>query len=307
MPAINLSNKQLIFWMMIAMIAPIIWGSTYIVTTELLPADKPLIASVLRALPAGILLVLLGRKLPQGVWWMRSIVLGLLNIGGFFYCLFVAAYLLPGGVAALIMSCQPIIVMLLGALLLKNKLKARQFVACLIGALGVSLLVLEPNMSLPTAGVQAGLAGAISMATGIVLTKKWGKPADVSVYTFTGWQLVVGGLFLLPIALVQEGFPSALTLNNLIGYTYLSLIGALVAYVVWFNAIEKLPVVTVSFISFASPLSATLLGYLVLGEVLTLSQILGTCVIVLAITISQQQLFNRALASPATNKALSKA
>ncbi|MCG7537329.1 EamA family transporter [Pseudoalteromonas sp. OOF1S-7] len=302
-----MNNKQLIFWMMIAMIAPIIWGSTYIVTTELLPADKPLIASVLRALPAGILLVLLGRKLPQGVWWMRSIVLGLLNIGGFFYCLFVAAYLLPGGVAALIMSCQPIIVMLLGALLLKNKLKARQFVACLIGALGVSLLVLEPNMALPTAGVQAGLAGAISMATGIVLTKKWGKPADVSVYTFTGWQLVVGGLFLLPIALIQEGFPSELTVNNLIGYIYLSLIGALVAYVVWFKAIEKLPVVTVSFISFASPLSATLLGYLVLGEVLTLSQILGTCVIVLAITISQQQLFNRALASPATNKALSKA
>ncbi|QTL34021.1 EamA family transporter [Pseudoalteromonas viridis] len=302
-----MNNKQLIFWMMIAMIAPIIWGSTYIVTTELLPADKPLIASVLRALPAGILLVLLGRKLPQGVWWMRSIVLGLLNIGGFFYCLFVAAYLLPGGVAALIMSCQPIIVMLLGALLLKNKLKARQFVACLVGALGVSLLVLEPNMALPAAGVQAGLAGAISMATGIVLTKKWGKPADVSVYTFTGWQLVVGGLFLLPIALIQEGFPSALTVNNLIGYTYLSLIGALFAYVVWFKAIEKLPVVTVSFISFASPLSATLLGYLVLGEVLTLSQILGTCVIVLAITISQQQLFNPALASPATNKALSKA
>ncbi|KAF7783553.1 hypothetical protein PRUB_a3347 [Pseudoalteromonas rubra] len=289
------------------MIAPTIWGSTYIVTTELLPADKPLIASVLRALPAGILLVLLGRKLPQGVWWMRSIILGLLNIGGFFYCLFVAAYLLPGGVAALVMSCQPIIVMLLGALLLKNKLKARQFVACLIGALGVSLLVLEPNMELPTAGVLAGLAGAMSMATGIVLTKRWGKPEGVSLYTFTGWQLVVGGLFLLPIGLVQEGFPTELTLNNVIGYTYLSLIGALVAYVLWFKAIEKLPVVTVSFISFASPLSATLLGYFILGEVLTFSQILGACVIVLAIAVSQQQLFNRTLASPSTDKSLSKA
>ncbi|KNC66315.1 EamA family transporter [Pseudoalteromonas ardens] len=302
-----MSNKQLIFWMVVAMIAPTIWGSTYIVTTELLPADKPLIASVLRALPAGILLVLLGRKLPQGVWWMRSIILGLLNIGGFFYCLFVAAYLLPGGVAALVMSCQPIIVMLLGALLLKNKLKARQFVACLIGALGVSLLVLEPNMELPTAGVLAGLAGAMSMATGIVLTKKWGKPEGVSLYTFTGWQLVVGGLFLLPIGLVQEGFPTELTVNNVIGYTYLSLIGALVAYVLWFKAIEKLPVVTVSFISFASPLSATLLGYFILGEVLTFSQILGAGVIVVAIAVSQQQLFNRTLASPSTDKSLSKA
>ncbi|MEI8667387.1 hypothetical protein P4S65_03030 [Pseudoalteromonas sp. B131b] len=79
-----MTNKQLILWMLVAMIAPTIWGSTYIVTTELLPPDMPLIASTLRALPAGILLVLIGRKLPKGIWWVRSIVLGILNIGGFF-------------------------------------------------------------------------------------------------------------------------------------------------------------------------------------------------------------------------------
>lgn len=288
-----MSNKQLIFWLLIAMIAPTIWGSTYIVTTELLPADKPLVASVLRALPAGILLTLLGHSLPRGIWWLRVTVLGMLNIGGFFYCLFVAAYLLPGGVAALVMSCQPIIVMLLGALLLNDKLQVRHFVACLVGAIGIALLVLEPNMVLPTAGIVAGLAGAVSMATGIVLTKKWGKPSEVSLYTFTGWQLVVGGLALVPIALIQEGFPTTLTSNNIIGYTYLSLVGALLAYVLWFKAIEKLPVVTVSFISFASPLAATLLGFFILGEVLTASQIAGALVIVLAIAISQQQLFKK--------------
>ncbi|CCQ11330.1 Permease of the drug/metabolite transporter (DMT) superfamily [Pseudoalteromonas luteoviolacea B = ATCC 29581] len=288
-----MSNRALLFWMMVASLAPIIWGSTYIVTTQLLVENKPLVASLLRALPAGILLLLFSRQLPTGVWWFRSIVLGVLNIGGFFYCLFYAAYLLPGGVAALVMSCQPIIVMLLGSMLLNNKLLPRQFFACAVAAIGVALLVIKPHSSLSLYGLIAGLCGAALMATGIVFTKKWGKPQDVSMATFTGWQLVVGGLFLLPFALYQEGLPTQFTIKNIIGYSYLSLIGALFAYVLWFKAIEKLPVVTVSFISFASPIAATLLGYLILDEKLNALQLFGALVIIFAILISQQQLFKR--------------
>ena len=68
----------------------------------------------MRALPAGLILVALGRVSPHGIWWWRAIVLGVLNIGAFFYFLFVAAYHLPGGVAALVMSVQPMIVLVLG-------------------------------------------------------------------------------------------------------------------------------------------------------------------------------------------------
>lgn len=47
-------------------LAPASWGLTYSVTTELLPPDRPLLATVLRALPAGLLLVLLGAGCPTG-------------------------------------------------------------------------------------------------------------------------------------------------------------------------------------------------------------------------------------------------
>lgn len=76
-------------------IAPIVWGSTYIVTTEALPAESPLIASTIRSLPAGVLLVLISRAWPVGMWWSRIAILGFLNIGLFFYCLFFAATYLP--------------------------------------------------------------------------------------------------------------------------------------------------------------------------------------------------------------------
>lgn len=279
-------------------LAPAVWGSTYLVTTELLPPDRPLLASVIRALPAGLILVAMGRTLPQGIWWARAAVLGILNIGAFFYFLFVAAYHLPGGVAALVMSVQPMIVLLLGAGLLGARILPIHLLACLLGAVGVGLLVLQPDAGLDLVGVLAGLAGAASMATGMVLTKRWGRPDGVGVLTFTGWQLTVGGTVLLPFMLAGEGLPDTITAANVSGFVYLSVIGALLAYAVWFRGIDKLPALAVSFLSFASPLAATVLGYLVLRQALSPLQIAGAVVVVASVIIAQPQHKRRTAASP---------
>jgi probable blue pigment (indigoidine) exporter len=268
-------------------LAPIVWGSTYVVTTELLPPDSPLWASVIRALPAGLILLLIYRKLPQGIWWFRAAVLGVLNIGAFFYFLFVAAYLLPGGVAALVMSCQPMIVLLLGAVLLRQPIRMLQIFACVIGGMGVALLVIQPSAQLSTAGVVAGLLGAMSMAAGVVLTKRWGCPEGVSILTFTGWQLTVGGLSLLPIALMTESLPGTITPSNLAGFVYLCLVGALLAYAIWFRGISRLPAVTVSFLSLVSPLAAATLGFIILHESFTVVQLLGAVGIITAVILAQ--------------------
>lgn len=126
-------------------LAPAVWGSTYLVTTEFLPPDRPLLASTLRALPAGLILLLITRVLPRGIWWIRATVLGVLNIGAFFYCLFLAAYHLPGGVAALVTAVQPLIVLLLGPLVLGARIRPRHLGAFALAALGVALLVLQPK------------------------------------------------------------------------------------------------------------------------------------------------------------------
>ncbi|CAM5642291.1 EamA family transporter OS=Streptomyces rimosus subsp. rimosus (strain ATCC / DSM 40260 / JCM 4667 / NRRL 2234) OX=1265868 GN=SRIM_036635 PE=4 SV=1 [Streptomyces rimosus subsp. rimosus] len=196
---------------LLTVLAPSVWGSTYLVTTELLPPDRPLLASTVRALPAGLILLALGRTLPRGVWWWRALVLGVLNIGAFFFLLFVAAYHLPGGVAALVMAVQPMVVLALSALVLKTRVAPAHLVACVLGVSGVGLLVLQPHAGLDAIGVGAGLLGAVSMAGGIVLTKRWGRPADTGLLTFTGWQLTVGGLVLAPVTLLGEGLPTTVT------------------------------------------------------------------------------------------------
>jgi hypothetical protein len=81
-------------------LAPATWGTTYIVTTELLPPGKPLLAGALRALPVGLLMLVATRSLPQGSWWWPAGALGALKIGVFFGLLFVTAYPEAGALRA---------------------------------------------------------------------------------------------------------------------------------------------------------------------------------------------------------------
>jgi hypothetical protein len=105
-------------------LAPAAWGTTYIVTTELLPADRPLLAALGRALPVGLALAAVSRLRPAGGWWIKILVLGTLNIGGFFALLFLAANRLPGGVAATLGAVQPLVAASLASLLLSEPLRS---------------------------------------------------------------------------------------------------------------------------------------------------------------------------------------
>lgn len=266
--------------------APMIWGTTYLVTTEFLPAGRPLLAAVVRALPAGLMLVLLTRRLPRGRWWWRASILGALNIGAFFALLFVAAYRLPGGVAATIGALQPLVTAGLSSVLLGERLSTRTALAGIAGVFGVSLLVLRAGARLDGIGVAAAVGGAIVMATGVVLSKRW--PSPVSLLATTGWQLVAGGLLLLPVALAVEGPPPAtLTAANLAGYAYLTIVGSAFAYALWFRGIRALTPTKVTFLGLLSPLVATTLGWLALGQEFTTAQVIGALVVLGALISAQ--------------------
>ncbi|PHM33098.1 EamA family transporter [Xenorhabdus innexi] len=272
--------------LMFTALAPVIWGSTYVVTTEMLPPNTPLLAATLRALPAGILLLLICRTFPKGVWWLRLAILGLLNIGAFFYFLFMAAWYLPGGTAALIMACQPIFIILLSTFLLKTPLTKMHITSAILGVIGIALLVTNADTHLNWQGIIAGFMGCGCMALGVVLTKYWNRPTNLSLLSFTGWQLMLGGLMLLPVAILTEGIPSQITLVNIVGYSYLCLMGAVFSYIVWFRGIEKLPVVTISFLGFMSALSACILGFIFLEQTFSVLQFVGACIIIIAVWVS---------------------
>ncbi len=283
------ANNHLFLNIIITALAPIIWGTTYIVTTELLPADKPLLASVMRVLPVGLLLTLWSRKLPiyrQGLdfdknIFIKIIILSFLNITCFQALLFVSAYRLAGGISAVIGSVQPLIIMGLIAIVHKEPPKLTTFVAIILSMVGMFLLLVHGTVELDVIGVLSALFGAVSMAVGMFLAKRW-KP-NVDNITFTGWQLLFGGVMLLPLLLLFEDLPTSLSQTNLLGYAYLAIFSSLIAYTLWFRGIDKINTVAVSILGALSPITATVIGWVYLNQSLTLVQLIGFVIVIFSV------------------------
>lgn len=274
-------------WTSLTALAPAVWGTTYIVTTHMLPDGHPMFAAMLRSLPAGLIALLISRQLPRGSWWWKSLVLGTLNMGAFFPLLFLAAQELPGGVAATLGAAQPIVIAILAVLILRERLSGWRVMWGVAGMIGVALVVLGPDAAMSPLGIAAGLGGAASMGVGVVLTKKWGRPIGVSALGLAGWQLTAAGLVLLLPALLIDGVPPSVDGSAVLGYAWLGLVGALLTYTIWFTGIRLLPVTATALLGLLSPLVAATLGALIAGEALTMFQLLGFAIALTAMVAGQ--------------------
>ena len=204
------------------------------------------------------------------------------------------------GVAATLGSIQPLIVILAARVYLSTPISFSAVLGALLGILGVALLLLNSQAQLDLIGIAAGLTGALSMALGTVLSKKWfigqkqaqnsqSLPPQVTPLALTAWQLVAGGMLLVPFAIVFEPSLPPLTLTNVLAISYLGLIGAAVTYVLWFRGLAKLSPTNIAPLGFLSPLSAVLLGWLILNQQLTLLQMCGALTVLFSVWLSQQQ------------------
>lgn len=271
--------------LLLTALAPVVWGSTYYAITEWLAGWEPMTLALLRALPAGLLLLVLVRRLPPRGHWGPVMLLGSLNITLFWSLLFVAAQRLPGGVAATLGSAQALLVLLLARGWLGTPLSAAAVAAALAGVVGVGLLVLGPAAALDPIGLAAGAGSAAAMAAGTVLSRKW--QADTAPLTFTAWQLTAGGLVLLPLALALEPAWPAFELRHLGALAYLGLVGAALTYFLWFRGIARLGPSTAALLALLSPVSAVAIGWVLLDQRLTVVQGIGVVVVLASVAAGQ--------------------
>ncbi|MBM0227175.1 DMT family transporter, partial [Micromonospora sp. ATA51] len=103
----------------------------------------------------------------------------------------------------------------------------------------------------------------------------------------TSWQLVAGGLLIVPLAAAVEGAPAVPDRPALLGYAWLGLVGTAGAYALWFRGVALLPVTRVSVLGALSPLTAAAFGWLVLGQALGPVQLAGFVVAVTAMVVGQ--------------------
>jgi probable blue pigment (indigoidine) exporter len=279
-------------WGYLAALTPIIFGTTYLLTTEFLPPGRPLLAGLMRSLPTGLVLII-GSPIPPRRWMARFFVLSVLYASGLFPLLFIAAYRLPGGVAAVINSLSPLLVVVISVPLLGARVRGIQIIAGILGAAGVALLVLRSDARLDVVGLIAMAGAAIMFSVATVLTKRWGEPEGMTAIGVTGWIFLFAGLTLLPVTLLIEGLPDHLTARNIGGLIYLVLISGIVAYALWFWGLQRLSASAVTFLTLLNPVTAALLGWVVLDQRLNAWQLFGALIILISVVLGQPGTFER--------------
>jgi probable blue pigment (indigoidine) exporter len=270
---------------LVTALTPVIWGTTYALSSEILPQGLPLSTAAIRTLPAGILLVLVTGHFRPVVPWGRLLVLSFLNISAFQALLFVAAQRLPGGIAAVVGALQPLMLVFLSWAMDHRRPYPPALAAALLGIAGMAGLFMPRGSSLDAMGIGAAFLGSACMAIGTHLTVRWRN--DMPLLPFIGWKLALGGLVLsIPALLFEPALPPLSVVQGL-GFAYLSLLGTVVAYMLWFRGLALLPPVAVSALGLLSPVTAMAIGWLLLDEKLQPIQMAGIAVVLASVGLLQ--------------------
>ncbi len=258
---------------LLAMIPAFFWGTTYAVTQFTLPDWPPLLLGVLRALPAGLILLALKPCLPERQDWGVLIKLSAVNIAIFFCLIFVMALTLPSAISGVGMVSVPVFAMLFHWTMSKQRPTKIQAICSTILILLAWQLFNPKTISLSPLGLSAMLAAIICIIVGSTITKTLG--GRIHWWTVLTWQLIIGGVLLIPIALVHAfwqptGYIEAishLNLNNSLGLAWLILLNTVFGYGMYVWLLQRMSVVDFTFGGIANPIAGIVSGMVLLNEV----------------------------------------
>ncbi|MCR3957712.1 DMT family transporter [Aeromonas veronii] len=264
--------------MLIALLAPLLWGSTYAVVSLYLTDYSPYWVAVWRALPAGLLLLLLHPRMPP-LPWGKQFLLAFCNIAAFFALLFVAAFRLPGAVAGTLGATLPLVLMLLAWLQDGTRPSLKWLLLGLMGLAGV-LLLLNPSANLDPVGV----ACAMLVTVLIGQSSRWMRHWPVNdLLALTAWQLLLGGLMLIPLAWWLAGPMPLPDPASAPGLLWLILLNTALGYWAWLWGLKHHGTEVMGMLALTNPMMAVSLGVLMVGETLDVSQWIGIGVLLLSL------------------------
>ena len=279
-------------WMVLAALWTIyiVWGSTYLairVTVETLP---PLVTGGVRFIAAGLVMaVFLRIKRGSDGFGFSAKELGAaafvgtaLIVGGNGLVM-VAEQYVPSGVASLLIATVPLWVILFRTMA-RDRVPGGTLAGVVLGFAGVALLVLPGDRpeSAPIGGMLLLLLASFFWAGGTFSSRRVTLPADP--FTSTSLQMITGGAVSLVVGVVRGELggidPATFSTRSLVAFLYLVIVGSLFAFTAYVWLLQHAPVSKVATYAYVNPVIAVFLGWLVLGEELTVFVLAGAAVIV---------------------------
>ncbi|MEA1931151.1 MAG: DMT family transporter [Euryarchaeota archaeon] len=286
-------NRTLVRFLLVS----VFFGGTFVAAKAGQASVPPLLLVAVRFDIAAVILmgyVALTRSraelLPKTTGDIAAILAaGVLAIGLANGLLFVGQGSLTSGVGAILFALVPIFAPLFaGALLADERLTAAGAVGTLVGLVGVGMVVdITPATVIETVsgGAVIVLAGAVSLALGTVLIRR--ADSSLSSTVRTAWALPVSALMLhaLSIGAGESTAAAEWTLGAIVAVGYLGVFAGAVAYILYFGLLDEVGATQSSLVFYASPIVATLGGWLLLGEALTATTIAGFAVVLVGFGI----------------------
>ncbi len=255
----------------------IIWGTTYLALRIAVLHFPPFLFTAIRQTTAGLLLVLFMTTAGKAAFpsaghlWRQA-------IGGFFMITLGnglvawAEMHIPSGVAAIICSLMPVLVIVINLLIHKEERPTFPIVAgVILGLLGIVLIFSEHLNAFSKTeyilGIASTFGAVIAWAGGSIWIKK--KHTESDPFVNAGLQMFFGGLLCLPLSVAFDDVANV-SWSGEVAWSlgYLIIFGSLVAYGSYAYALRKLPMTIVSLYAYINPLVAIVLGWLVLDETL---------------------------------------
>jgi drug/metabolite transporter (DMT)-like permease len=265
-----------------------LWGSSYlfikVTVTEVPPLTLVAGRLALSAIILWLLLRVLGRSMPRSrSLWGTYAVMGFFS-GTLPYVLISwGEQYIPSSLAALLQATMPIFTVILAYFLANDeRMTWRRALGVAIGFAGVGILML-PDLR---RGLQANLMGqlavvasSLSYAWAAIFARKHLHGQSPLIST-TG-QVTAGALFTLPLSLlIDQPFHLSPSLPALAGWLGLIILGTVVAYIIYYELLERTSATFVSTVTYIIPINGFILGSLILSEPLTIP-LLGTSALIL--------------------------
>ncbi len=255
------------------MIPAFLWGTTYAVTKYATPDWPPLLLGALRALPAGLLLLLLKPSLPTRSQWLSLLTLGAVNIALFFAFIFIMAVNLPAAIAGVGMVSVPVVA-LLYAWLSKGQRPAKIQAFCAMALVVLAWLLFDPaHVALNVLGVAALLGALLTIVIGSTLVQS--LSVHIHWWVVLTWQLIIGGSLLLLAAFIDgsllqpEQYQVVFEPVSALQYSaffWLIVPNTAIAYILYVWLLGRMTVAEFSFGTIANPIAGIVCAVLLINE-----------------------------------------
>jgi O-acetylserine/cysteine efflux transporter len=270
----------------LAAIAAVLWGLSFIASAVALEALSPPQLTALRFIIAAFPAFVVARP---AVAWTALVAIGLTLFAGQFLLLFVAlATGLPPGLASVTQQTQVFFSVVLAAICLGDKPHRHSVVGMLVAFMGLGLIALSVGRTGPIAALAVGVAAAFSWAIGNVLIKRLGP---VPILPLVAWLSLIPPLPALVVSLFYPG-PGLFTAIAGAGWAslgavlYLGLAATLISYAIWGRLLTMYPTSVVAPFTLLVPVIGVTASALLLGERFTMLRASGMALILCGVAVA---------------------